>query len=71
MHDDLALGFTPDALPDTTFTIYPGLGPALYNTDLCSLVTGLAPDSTDAPFLTEITWFGAGDLASFQLVPEP
>ena len=24
-HDDLALGFTPDALPETTLTIYPGL----------------------------------------------
>ena len=26
-HDDLALGFIPDALPAVTLTIYPGLGP--------------------------------------------
>ena len=36
--DDLALGFTPDALCDATVTIYPGLGPALLNTNLCSLM---------------------------------
>ena len=37
-HDDVALGFTPGALPDATLTIYPGLGPALLNTNLCFLV---------------------------------
>ena len=39
-HDDLALGFTPDALPDATLTTYPGLGPALFTLNLCSLVAG-------------------------------
>ena len=34
----MAIGFTPDALPDATLTIYPGLGPVLFNTNLCSLV---------------------------------
>ena len=38
---DLALGFTLDALPDATLTIHPGLGPALLNTNLCSLGAGL------------------------------
>ena len=44
MHVDLALGFTPDALPDTTLTIYPVLGSALFNTNFCSLVAGLKRD---------------------------
>ena len=39
----MALGFTPDALPSATLTIYPALGPALFNTNLCSPVAGLLP----------------------------
>ena len=43
LHDDLTL----DALLDTTLTIYPGVGLALFTTNLCSLVAGLPSNSNN------------------------
>ena len=45
LHDDLALGFTPEALPDATLTIYPGLGRALFH--IMSKMSFSQPENVD------------------------